>query len=158
MPVGIKGFQIGNKVGVGRVKSDSEREKISAGNKGKTISDSAKERLREINCGEKHPRYKDGRATGDNLQDYKRFKCLERYYRNKGAPGGHTFKEWQKLKSQYGFACAACHKGEPSITLTEDHIIPLVKGGSNNIENIQPLCKSCNSRKHTKTIKFAIIH
>jgi hypothetical protein len=66
----------------------------------------------------------------------------------------HTFGEWQTLRAQYNFTCPCCGKKEPEIKLTEDHIIPLSKGGSDNIENIQPLCLKCNVTKHTKIIKF----
>ena len=66
----------------------------------------------------------------------------------------HTYGEWELLKKQYGYICPCCRKSEPEINLTEDHIIPLSKGGSDLIENIQPLCLSCNIKKHTKIIKY----
>lgn len=70
------------------------------------------------------------------------------------APGRHTFGEWELLRKQYNYTCPCCGEQEPRIWLTEDHIIPLSKGGSDNIENIQPLCSVCNSIKHTQTIKY----
>lgn len=70
------------------------------------------------------------------------------------AGGSHTLADWETLKAQYNWTCPCCGKSEPIIVLTEDHIIPLSKGGSDNIENIQPLCRSCNSKKHDKIIKY----
>ena len=66
----------------------------------------------------------------------------------------HTFGDWELLKKQYNFTCPCCKRKEPEIKLTEDHIVPLCKGGSDLIENIQPLCLKCNLKKHSKFIHF----
>lgn len=34
--------------------------------------------------------------------------------------------------------------------MTIDHILPKSKGGGNNIENLQPMCNSCNAKKGDK--------
>ena len=82
------------------------------------------------------------------------FYSRTRRYRKKSSVGTHTLKEWEEMKFRYGYMCLCCKKVEPEIKLTEDHIIPLVKGGSNNIDNIQPLCGICNAQKYTKVINY----
>ncbi len=65
--------------------------------------------------------------------------------------GSYSAKEWNELKRKYGNLCLCCREEKP---LTVDHVIPLSKGGTNDIDNIQPLCVSCNSRKGTKEIDY----
>jgi len=67
-----------------------------------------------------------------------------RYAREKNAKGSHTFEEWQEMCKKFKQKCAECGKEKK---LTKDHIKPLSAGGTDNIENIQPLCRNCNSRK-----------
>lgn len=71
-----------------------------------------------------------------------------------GAKGSHSLKEWQALKLKYNHMCLCCKQQEPFIKLTEDHIVPLTCGGSDDISNIQPLCFSCNARKSVKDTDF----
>lgn len=99
--------------------------------------------------GEKHWAYKDGRSKNPDYITW--IKGLHER-RKRIAEGFHTFGEWENLKIQYGFTCPKCLRKEPEIKLTQDHIIPVSKGGSDFIENIQPLCGYCNSVKHNKLI------
>lgn len=87
-------------------------------------------------------------------REYHNFYNKIRDFHKRGALGSFTLDEWERLKAQYNWICPSCKKREPKVKLTKDHIIPISKGGSNNIENIQPLCGSCNSKKYTKIIKF----
>lgn len=72
--------------------------------------------------------------------------------RKLGNGGGYTAAEWEELCDSYGNMCLAC-KAE-GIPLTVDHIIPLSKGGPNDISNLQPLCGSCNTSKGIKIIDY----
>ena|SRR3990167_5758608 len=101
--------------------------------------------------GEKHFAWKGGEATQNKR---KAFSQRKRKYLLKTNIGNHTLEEWEQLKQKYNYMCLCCKRQEPEIKLTEDHITPLSKGGSNDIKNIQPLCHLCNSRKHDKQIDF----
>jgi len=68
-----------------------------------------------------------------------------------GAGGSYTVSEWESLCKKYNYRCLNCGKKRK---LTADHVIPISKGGTSNIDNIQPLCGPCNSSKGTKTTDF----
>lgn len=62
----------------------------------------------------------------------------------RAAVGSYTEKEWDDLCSKYEYRCLCCKDIKP---LESDHVIPVSKGGTNWITNIQPLCHSCNTSK-----------
>lgn len=115
----------------------------------------SKFRKENLPMNEQHA-YKGVRKIGEDKQVYHRnyvkrhperiAHLKARYYaRKKNAEGSHSFQEWEDLKIKYNNKCAICNELKP---LTKDHIQPLSKGGSDFITNIQPLCKSCNSKKN----------
>ena len=60
--------------------------------------------------------------------------------------GTHTADEWIELLEANQYRCAACGcvpEGRPC----KDHITPISLGGSDSIDNLQPLCRECNASK-----------
>lgn len=98
-----------------------------------------------------HSVYKYSRPVGEKASNWKGG-YIQRDY--KIIEGGHTKQQWEELKKKFNYMCLCCKRSEPEIKLTKDHIIPIVKNGTNYISNIQPLCGSCNSRKYDKHIDF----
>lgn len=118
---------------------------------GKVHTEEAKKKMSEAKMGDKSPNWKGGVSLSRNYGRFQKKRYLDRKYQ---AIGRHSHKDWEKMKEEYGYMCLCCKKQEPLIKLTEDHIVPLSRGGRDDISNIQPLCMSCNSTKHTKIISF----
>jgi 5-methylcytosine-specific restriction endonuclease McrA len=64
--------------------------------------------------------------------------------RRRGASGSFTPEQWNEKMEACGGRCVKCGSSE---SIEIDHIIPISKGGTNNIENLQPLCRRCNASK-----------
>lgn len=79
-------------------------------------------------------------------------RAWQQAYRSKRRNGdGVTAAEWIAVLDRYGWQCLACGATD---LITMDHIVPLSRGGRHEPSNIQPLCKSCNSRKRARTIDY----
>jgi len=58
--------------------------------------------------------------------------------------GKFTTAQWRAVLAHYNHECVACGRDHD---IQADHVIPLACGGSNDITNLQPLCKWCNNLK-----------
>jgi len=91
----------------------------------------------------------------------KRIQQGRRDQRVKSIGGSFTKGQWLALLEGCRRTCKECSRSEPEVKLTIDHIVPIAKWDEwalennppylvNDIENIQPLCGSCNSRKQAR--------
>lgn len=118
----------------------------------------ARHRAWTIEWYRKNKAHKDAKNKEWQINNPDRYKEIihARRMREANAEGSHTTTDWENLKRIFDFTCPKCLRREPEIKLTEDHKIPLSKGGSDYIDNIQPLCGSCNSSKRDK-VWFAFL-
>jgi len=58
-----------------------------------------------------------------------------------------TFQEWQEILNQFNYCFYCGSKFTGTLPPTQDHFIPISKGGDHTKNNIVPACKPCNSRK-----------
>lgn len=121
-----------------------------------------RQRAKEWNAKNKEEIYQRRKAKIVHSREYlrewrkkNRAQSIEYWHRRKarklGNGGSYTQQEWIDLCEKFDNICLCCRQ---SLPLTPDHIVPLSTGGSNSIDNIQPLCLSCNSRKQNKTIDY----
>ena len=94
------------------------------------------------------------RAHAERSHEYHR----NRRARKEKTEGTFTEQEWKILCNSYGNKCLACHRTD--VVLTRDHVIPMGPPffGTNFIWNIQPLCVSCNSKKHRRIDDYRFDH
>ncbi|HST53185.1 MAG TPA: HNH endonuclease [Pyrinomonadaceae bacterium] len=59
---------------------------------------------------------------------------------------------WWSVLARDNWTCCSCGRSskEDGITLEVDHIVPRSKSGSNDMDNLQTLCKKCNIGKSNK--------
>ena len=66
-----------------------------------------------------------------------------------------THTQWKQILIQQKNKCKECdNEFGPNLVPQRDHIVPLFLGGSLTKNNVQALCKSCNSTKGTKLIEI----
>lgn len=58
--------------------------------------------------------------------------------------------EWRALVNHFGGCCAYCGNTGCEI----DHIVPISKGGRDELANVLPACRRCNAGKGSKTVEI----
>lgn len=69
------------------------------------------------------------------------------------AKGTHNLDQWLARVGFFGWHCVYCGTKLTMRTLTQDHVIPLSRGGTNWPSNLVPACHSCNASKGPRTAK-----
>jgi 5-methylcytosine-specific restriction endonuclease McrA len=68
--------------------------------------------------------------------------------------GTHTEDDWEQLLCHFNYRCVKCGcypEGRPC----KDHIVPICDGGSDGLDNLQPMCRECNTGKRSDTFNWA---
>lgn len=66
------------------------------------------------------------------------------------ALGKINYDDFISKAEELNWRCIGCGLTLNFDTVTVDHIRPVSKGGANDIDNLQPMCQSCNSSKGAK--------
>lgn len=122
-------------------KEYSKRPEVVLRRKKKQNSQEHKERTKVYN--EKYFKSEKGKLWAFNMNHRRR----ERMGRGKGV----TLKEYREIWEKYNYKCSCCYTDQK---ITNDHIIPLAKGGFHEKDNIQLLCNRCNWIKGAKIISL----
>lgn len=79
-----------------------------------------------------------------------RGKANELQRRRRAGGGSFSAQNWDAILSIAPY-CLSCGTSK---YIQADHVIALARGGRNDIDNIQPLCRSCNVRKGVQSTDY----
>ena len=71
---------------------------------------------------------------------------LNRQRRMRGAGGGAQ-RLRRKVNTQGGSSCTGCGTWHPAHSIRIDHVVPVGQGGTDEGDNVQPLCLGCHRAK-----------
>jgi HNH endonuclease len=83
------------------------------------------------------------------------FRHRRRFMKHSAPINDLSVAQWREIKVAYHHRCVycppdckLCHK--KAHKLTQDHVTPYTKNGSNTVWNVVPACLSCNSKKNNR--------
>lgn len=133
---------------------------------GKVFGPEVRKRMSDAHIGKPSPKkgiatgkpaWNKGMRTSDSPKTEKwAVDNARRHKFRMAAKGRHSELDWEELKRTFDGMCLCCKRKEPETRLTKDHIVPLSMGGSDRIDNVQPLCLSCNAKKNKSVIDYRI--
>lgn len=104
-----------------------------------------KARQAQIKRNRKYNNTDKGRSLSRKIQ-------AQRRQQLRNAPGEFPEEHWLLLLEAYDHTCAYCGRHESETgSLHREHLVPLSRGGRNDISNIRPSCRVCNSQKGKRT-------
>lgn len=69
------------------------------------------------------------------------------------APGVYTWTQVTRLWIAFDRCCAYCRDSVPLDFIQAEHVVPLSKGGRNDLRNLLPSCAACNRDKGAHSLK-----
>lgn len=114
--------------------------------KNATKTRETKQRYRESHREEEHAYRK--KYVSENLEKFRGYNNTRRARKRGAALTDLSHAQWIEIQESQDHRCYYCGKRCKG-RLTQDHIIPLSKGGSHTLHNVIGACKSCNSRKRS---------
>lgn len=92
--------------------------------------------------------YEPGESCWYDLDDRRAY-LQARAPDGRKVPSDFTWARWKRLLGAFEWCCAYCGSQDE---LEQDHIIPIVNGGTDLMANLLPACHACNQEKAHKSL------
>lgn len=109
----------------------------------------AKRRAYAENAGERKRATAAARDWIKQHPEYNRLRYHRYRARLQGVEATLTVAEWHAILEAFGHRCAYCLRHGK---MTQDHVVPVSRGGAHTAGNIVPACLSCNAKKGNRLI------